>query len=473
MLRQTLRLRRAREELQRTPDHNNSPPHSGNQNGDSGQGKRKALQLPSWLLLAISLVLSYLSYYKFYPNHLLLAGVTALAALAFSSWVGRGPWRRNGQLTTVVARLLFLLQLIKIVSVTVSGMRNSVEPFFLLGLAIFGIVGVGISIWLLMTWLPKWPYKESLAIGLMAVSLGVLCLPGLRAVTQTLQSPYVNGAGQLYIAKETAQQKVSFGVCIDNCVVVSNISGIPIELFTITNEGSAPVKWALLLVGDARVRLDRFLLASGFRSGCSEGTPGTIANSEPSESGGVIPAGVIPPGIPAPDITGGTPTPAHAQLFSCTLDHRGSSASIGGLPYRTFVSSNFVHSAFSLPTYGQGMLDSAHLGPEFASLIKKALNGPWPTTYDPNLTVSVYGAGLGRLETITQSSSPASLSSENPQWTGNPELSVSYTTTRQDAQDKTTNVLFVFGILLGAAVAGIFTSVQLFIGRYFESKTAK
>jgi hypothetical protein len=81
-------------------------------------------------------------------------------------------------------------------------------------------------------------------------------------------------------------------------------------------------------------------------------------------------------------------------------------------------------------------------------------------------TVNVTGGQPGPLQTIIGSSpnkSPETADSSGLNWSSHQGVAVSYAAVDQDALDTNNNLLFVFAILLGAAIAGLLASLQSLI----------
>jgi len=147
--------------------------------------------------------------------------------------------------------VIFALQFEVVAGTTISGMLNYVDPTILIELTAFGLTGLGLSLALGASWIPDWPYSESLAAGIIAVALGALCFPALHEFTQPLEYPSVNG-GALLFATGPPNQQLTLQV-ITNPLWQQVGDAQNLEDYSIYSLGNRPVHWALLLYGNARM----------------------------------------------------------------------------------------------------------------------------------------------------------------------------------------------------------------------------
>ena len=59
----------------------------------------------------------------------------------------------------------------------------------ILELTVFSLLGLSIAVCLCITWLPPLQFIEPIAIGLVALSLGSLCFPGLLRLDKAFGTP--------------------------------------------------------------------------------------------------------------------------------------------------------------------------------------------------------------------------------------------------------------------------------------------
>ena len=410
---------------------------SGAHRGDRSGKFHRAVRIYPWRLSlcldGASIVLSVIALATFRGNPL-PAGVLVLVAFALSSFVLRGPRQRNYQVIIGITIILVFVQFTGVIFATALGMLNSIDPISLIELTVFGICGFGIALILVVTWVRGWPFAEPLAAGLIAISLGALCLPGVRAFTETLQFPQVNGAALLFATGSQAQE-------VSLIVITDPLRPPPTpEDFDIESSGSHLIHWALLLVGDARLKRIE--------------TSPHVERRDLFVGGSQI---VVP--VPAP-----------AQLFFGIVNS-SSMSTVTGNSVGRFVNSTSDRLAVSLPAYGQGLL--SFVSSDVRQTIASALGGS-PTLRDVGaFKLFLSGGNLTGLESVSQVSPPLTPNAELPksiQWSDALRLSPTYVITDQNALDTTSNILFVFAILLGVAGAGLLASLQGIIHAFSSQK---
>ena len=377
------------------------------------------------LLVVASGVLSGIAAEAAHPNHV-LAEVALLVALALSSFVIRGPRKRTSTEIFVTALILVIVQGLAIAAITLIGITSS-DPKRLLELTTVAIIGLGIVIFLIVTWLPGWPYAEPSATAIIAIFLGLLCVPGLSQITKSLQYPDINGQVMLF-ATGSRTPDLSLGVTVDTVV------GPPTsESFFITTVGAKPIHWALLLVGDARIDSNQESQNAKWRA---------IRLKTPSES---------------------TPAYVQAQLFWGSVGKSPSYSMISGRSHATFVDKTGDLRAIQLPFYTSGTLSLVN-DADAKKLIVTALGGE-PTA--PYSSISITGDYLGQFDSIERADPAPQKSSESPpgpiSWENYKYIEPSYVVKNESATGKITNFSFVFALLLGAAGAALLASLQSMI----------
>jgi hypothetical protein len=161
-------------------------------------------------ILNDSYVFSYLGVRSDYTG--LASTIAMLAAMALAAFISAG--RRTTWVARIPAILLLLVQFISLVLNTVDVMEYSPNPVAILEATAFGLCGLGIVLCAVACWLHKWQFTEPFAIGLLAISLGLLCLPGLSISTAPLEYPDGGGAALLF-ATGPKNQNILMNVTTD------------------------------------------------------------------------------------------------------------------------------------------------------------------------------------------------------------------------------------------------------------------
>jgi hypothetical protein len=203
--------------------------------------------------------------YDSIPNARILSRVSIIIAMALSALI---YIRRNSnKILRVIAVVLLFIQLFFLGWNTINAVDDT-NPISLLETTALGMCGVGIALAILAFRLRNWRFSDPFAIGVLAISLGLLCVPGLIASTSPLKYPDVNGAALLF-ATGPKNQKIRLDV-VANPKVPSTIEPTykppTRETFTVRNLGNQNVRWVLLVIGDARLGVSG---AAGFH-----GSPG-------------------------------------------------------------------------------------------------------------------------------------------------------------------------------------------------------
>jgi hypothetical protein len=356
----------------------------------------------------------------------LLAQILVLLTMAICALMLRGPERLAGLFVEISLGVLLFAEVFVSWGTVARGFDfdSSTSALYLLELTIFTMLGLGIIVCLGATWLPSWDFTESVAIGLVAVSLGALCVPGLYYLSQEIYSPYFDGSALLF-ATGTSSQNVALYTS------ASEVDGD--ETFQVSNLSGKSLRWALLVTGAARV-LDYQLIPGNGVTSANLIASGFGLNSDQN------------------DIA--------AQLFSGTLKD-GGSLTINGTSAGSFGDSTTDRTAVALPDYGQGLL--SEVSSKTGNAIVHA-PGSIPTFQpSPNFTAYISSGPLFPLDSIASASlTPTGDpdSQGNLEWTIHDSAQISYSTVNQAAADTDTNLLFVFAVLLGAAGAGVLASLQ-------------
>lgn len=342
----------------------------------------------------------------------------------------------TGLFIMVSLSVLLLAEVLVSWAAVAQGFDSSTSALYLLQLTIFSMLALGIIVCLGATWLSAWDFTESVAIGLVALSLGVLCVPGLYYLSQDIYSPYFTGSALLFATGAPSQN-------VDLYVSASGLDGD--ESFQVSNLSKKPVRWALLVAGTARV-LDYQLTP---RSGVATANliaSGSGLNSEQND--------------------------VDAQLFSGILNGNGSSLSISGTSAGSFADSTTDRTAVALPDYGQGLLSevSGKTGNEIVHAL-----GSTPT-FRPSSDFTTYisSGPLFPLDSVASVSLAPTQSPDNQgdlEWTIHGNAQINYSTVNQESADSDSNLLFVFAVLLGVAGAGVLASLQSAIHVFYARST--
>jgi hypothetical protein len=414
------------------------PPPKEDKDADTRKETQKADQhhrVTIWrqsylYVFAALLALSACAAWAFHINHSFVAGAFVLAAMACVAFLLRGPEPRTPKPIMVLAGLFAYASLFVVLYTTGVGIFSTTDPASLLQIIIFAVGGLAIVLAGSASWLRGWRFAEPLALGLIAILLGLTCLPLVRTFTTLVQFPVVNGEALLF-ATGRAGQRLELDVTTDPL-----FHSPTREEFDIWNFGDHGIRWVLVLVNDARLKK-----ASNLTGGST--TPHTLLVKSP------------PNKFYAPQQL---PTIAHVQLFSGYLSPSFGSAVVAGPSFRSFISSTSDKSAVVLPTYEQG--DMSRVPQTLVNAIYGYLRG-LPTIRSNEFTVTVNGGALSPIQSLTQAAPPKHrANSATLFWLSHSGVRIEYEVTDQDAVDATNGVLIVFAILLGVAGSSLVGSLQ-------------
>jgi hypothetical protein len=403
------------------------------------------------VVLSVPYVLndSFISYLIVDPYYAHLASRIALvAAMALAAFIAAR--RKTILIIRIMAVILLSIQFLILVLGVIYAMEISRDPIAMLEVTAVGLCGFGVALSPAVFWLRGWEFTEPLAIGLLAISLGLLCLPGLSISTAPLLYPNVEGAALLF-ATGPKDQNLLMNITANpaNPAIIETADEVSApEDFVVTNPGKQAIHWALLITGVARLHIGRSV---GFHS-----SPALIYRRVAVNTLTIPPLDdsvqAVPPIIP----------PAEGQLFSGVLP-AGAAANVGGASFSSFSNSTIDRTAVMFPYYGEG--DIRSVDKKTKSSILAALH-MMPSVRGPHFTLSVTGGQLGPLQSVMASNpnrASGAADSTGLNWISHQGIVVSYAMVDQDAVDTNNNLLFVFAILLGAAVAGLLTCLQSLI----------
>ena len=352
-------------------------------------------------------------------SHPLGAGAFMLIAIALPALLLRGPEFHHSRSLLFCAYLLFLLLLSLLMASLYFLLSNysANDPATEIELALIGLIGLGVVLSTAASWVDRWPLAEPIALGIISVALGAICIPGLRDYTQLPSVRDDPGSAHLFATGKTTQP-LSFSVTYGSSESFQTLG----ESFQIKNvNGAGPVNWALLIVGDAR---DPDLVHD---------VPRTVRSMSLDTRG-------------------------REQLLWGTLKP-GKSAAFALYSTKDFCTSRGPRSVCMLPEYGEGNIGD--LDPSARTSVLKALNGN-PATRGPQLATKVvsYHTPLESMVVAIPAADERSSVKGAFQWTSNNAIEVQYLTAPQQGDDPTTNALFIYAVLLGAAGGGLITSIQ-------------
>jgi hypothetical protein len=199
---------------------------------------------------------SFISYLIVDPYYAHLASrITLVAAMTLAAFISAR--RKTIWIIRIIAILLLSIQFLILVLDVINVMEFGRDPIAMLKVTVIGLCGLGVALSPAVFWLRNWAFIEPLAIGLLAISLGLLCLPGLSISTAPLLYPSVEGAALLF-ATGPKDQEVLMSITTNPANPA--ISGFADEVaasedFVVTNLGKQPIHWALLVTGVARLHI--------------------------------------------------------------------------------------------------------------------------------------------------------------------------------------------------------------------------
>jgi hypothetical protein len=290
-------------------------------------------------------------------------------------------------------------------------------------ITLFGIFAFGILVCLVATWLRSWRFTESVGVGLVAVALGALCLPGLRLLTQQVKPPYQTGSALLFASGQPDQSLQLF-------VTVSGVQETSqSESFQVRNLSKHPIRWVLLIVGGARMH--RYWIDPGVRVN-DLAAAGSYLNT--------------------PDTT------APSQIFYGSLG-AGATVFVNGISAERFADSNSHETGVTLPSYGEGFI--SELSPATKTAVINTL-GEQPTVRRRSLfTTRVVTTPIFPDDTVTSPGlNPSDAPPDALEWKVHDPYPLDFTITNQQAAEAVSNFMFAFAILLGVAGAGVMASLQ-------------
>jgi hypothetical protein len=395
-------------------------------------------------------------------SHPVLAGSLLIVALCFSAYSARKRAKPNNNPLRFFPVYLFVLQF-TVIPVTIAhvlfiGPYSTTDPVTLILLLAFGLIGFGLALFVGVTYLPKWPYAEPLALGIVAIVLGGMCLPGLRVFTRPLDFPSTDGIALLF-ATGPADQKLYLRVRLLGLNIPATFQEPISEEFHISTSEGSSVNWALLVAGDAQ------LTKSTVDWDSSHNIRYKIFKGQTAEG----------------DYSG------TLELFSGTVSNK-SPTWVDGDVDTDYVNRVTDHSAALLPDYGQGYattncpggrdaddcLAGLTSGPT-AEAVTRALGGR-PTRRSLNAFVVNVDGGVFWPDDSIENSRPQPLT-KRPEpnfvrWSEAGNIQVSYNTVAKSITNDTTGILFVFAILLGVAGAGILGAIQATVHILISSKSS-
>jgi hypothetical protein len=367
-------------------------------------------------------------------HHKAVAVALFVGAMVLAARPLRGPTPQqtdSGQAAQFVAFTLFCSELALGLFVTELAVFAGAQPIDILLALILGAGVLGVGLGLAMTWIPSQPVVAPIALGVITVALGTFALQGLGPLFQSATPPNVNGAGLLFIGAPPSQPvhltaSVNFATAP---VGFHQLTGEAEQLSITTPPGQGNIRWALLLIGDARLAL-----------GC------IFCGEQPSPEGSKH----------LQDVTGWGGGPAAASLYWGTLSGDNSEV-ISGMPLVSYVSASSSQTDLSLPRYGEGF---RNVDGQTFETISKVLGANPVLRGSGDFTVTTkVEPGPTLLNMVTNAIPPLTDPSKF-QWQDHSQLSVSFAQLNQGADNDARNALFILGVVLGAAAGALMASLQ-------------
>jgi hypothetical protein len=351
------------------------------------------------------------------------AAALLLLGMVISAFTLRGTKRRYNWPATIGNLTLFVLQSALAGLATLIQANNATDAPSMFEITLFGIFAFGILVCLAATWLRPWRFTESVGVGLVAVALGALCLPGLRLLTQQVSPPYQTGSALLF-ASGQPDQGLKLLVSVTGVHEASQS-----EEFDVSNLSKHPIRWALLTVGGARIH--RYW-------GVSDGV--RVKNF--SAAG---------PNLNTPAIT------ARSQIFYGSLG-AGATAYISGTSAENFADSTSDETGVTLPNYDEGFV--SFLSPATKTAVINAL-GEQPAVRRRTLFITrIVASPIFPDDSVASpDQTPSAAPPDGLEWKGS-GYPINFTITNQQAAGAVSNFMFAFAILLGVAGAGVMASLQ-------------
>jgi hypothetical protein len=405
-----------------------------------------------WWLAASSIILFGGAWAFFGLNHKSAAVALFLGALVLVAIPLRGPMpipeltgSHRGALFMVFA--FFCGEVVLGLFLTELAVYTRSQPVDLLLALLLGMFVMGVGLSLAMTWVGK---RRRLvaptALGLITLALGALTLQILGPLFKSVTPPNVNGAGLLFISAPPSQP-VHLSASLDDRYATFSqgfrqyTGHEGVHLSIATPRGHRLVRWALLLIGDARIG-DGPTGDAHFTRSC------VMCFEEPRLKTSKYIPHVQWAGHSAP-----------ADLFWGTL-HGRDSQSISGQPVGSYVSAASSQTAVSLPFYGTGSKDVD--GGTLATIRKALGTNPVPRASGDFTVTTTVTPGPTLLNTLTTAVPPLT----NPkrfQWQSHSHLLVALETLNHAADDDVHNALFILGVVLGGAAGGLLAGLQRFL----------
>ena len=367
-----------------------------------------------------------------------LAALAVLAALFMSAVPLRGPTvphhSAKHRIRFVVTAILFSVEAFGIIGFVqlqfVVPYYETPGPILTILITTFGICALGIMLGLGVTWTRRNRWAEPLSLAAVTIALGAMTFAGLRPYMAVTVYPFVRGSALLYI-----NGNPSYPVTLKVYASPLPSSGSTVNL-TIQNLSSKhSVKWALLLVGDARLQgVKTAPLQSNYRQ---------LSNVDDGLNDQCC------VGLSA-QLFWGTLQPAHQEHMS----GNSNTAYMGITPTRTTV---------TLPRFGEGyyMQGTNRMA---ISAIDTALNGTPKLRAKGRFAVEVDSPAN---PVVVETDPPPAADKDDPatglkllKWTDSNAVAPSFMTFDQSSDDEARNALLVYAALLGIAGAGLLVSIQ-------------
>lgn len=388
-----------------------------------------------WAALVLSLTALVFAIVLLAFRQQIAAASVFLAGAVLSTIFAKGPGLASDPWPSAPLILLASSQALFIVAVASSGVATTISPAALIRFTAFGLAGACVAGVVAAKWLAPSKLAEPIALGIAALLLILVCIPGLISLAQPLHFPADSGDGLLFVAGPASQ----------NVTMNASTTGIDrptYENLVISTTGRRRERWVLVLSGPARMTVRDHSVPINVR---------TVKESHKD--------------------TGFLGSAREAQLFSGYVDST-SPVYIDGTSIGSFTGFNSDRIAFTLPFYSIGV--SGDVGPTVMTTVDRLL-GAKPIL--PNHSkVRVFSGPYFASDTVTGSIPPPLPTSSQYgmlEWSSDLGNPISYTVMIQDLADLASITLFLLAFLLGVAGAGLFAGLQSGIHLYLSSRDSE
>jgi hypothetical protein len=315
--------------------------------------------------------------------------------------------------------------------VTFFQFQDQVDPVTTLVLVLVGILVLCVPAALLVARAETRRITEPALYTVIAIIIGLLCLPALRTLTRAAAAVTDNGSVTLYVAGRSRHFTLSNELTLPG-IGSGQYGGKTQQHIQIFSSDRKSFRWALVLRGGARLtdpHLDPFSHAKdlGERDDFGVVQPTQLISGKSTD-------GIVPYAL--------------------------------GLTVSTFAADTISRRTVTLPVFQVGDPISGGGRTQLEKDVVTALARP-PT--QAKVTISIEAGGLESQDSISSVSPPPS-DPGSLHWRGPGPLNPSFTLVDSDRADTTQNVLFTIAVLLGVAASALLMAIQSTLS-YLGSRT--